>query len=219
MLGFFIIRGVMKNKATYQPFTWQDLGTEVIGVDEVGRGCLAGPVFAAAVILNSKIKEFPYTDSKKISEKQRKIWSEEIKLEHTWSIAFATVEEIDEINILNASLLAMKRAVLALNQPDSHVLVDGNQRIKDLSGYEQTTVVKGDLRATPIAAASIIAKVARDEHIKQMDGVYPGYEFAKHKGYATSLHREVIKAKGPSPIHRLSFKGVKEYVKCTRSSL
>ncbi|MCH2534863.1 MAG: ribonuclease HII [Bdellovibrionales bacterium] len=197
---------------TYEPFEWRNYKVPVIGVDEVGRGCLAGPVFAAAVMLDLDILEYPYTDSKKISEKQRNIWSDEIKNKFIWSVAFATVEEIDELNILNASLLAMNRAVVALNKPGSHVLVDGNQKIKNLEGYEQTTVVKGDLRASPIAAASIVAKVARDEHIKKMDEVYPGYEFSKHKGYATSLHKEVIKAKGPSPIHRLSFKGVKEFV-------
>ncbi len=204
---------------TFEAFKWHHYKVPVIGVDEVGRGCLAGPVFAAAVILDNKVQDYPYTDSKKISEKQRNLWSEEIKSKFIWSVAFATVEEIDKLNILNASLLAMNRAVMALNKPGSHVLVDGNQRIKNLEGYEQTTVVKGDLRASPIAAASIVAKVARDEHIKKMDEVYPGYEFSKHKGYATSLHKEVIKAKGPCPIHRLSFKGVKEYVKPTWSSL
>lgn len=204
---------------TFEPFLWRDISGTVIGVDEVGRGCLAGPVFAAAVILPPSVGHYPYTDSKKISEKQRNIWSEEIKANYIWSVAFATVEEIDEINILNASLLAMKRAVLALNHPGSHVLVDGNHKIKNLEGYQQTTVIKGDLRASPIAAASIVAKVARDEHIKKMDTVYPGYEFAKHKGYATSLHKEVIKDKGPSPIHRLSFKGVREFVKPSGPSL
>lgn len=212
MLGFFYLKASMK---TFDIFEWRNYKAPVIGVDEVGRGCLAGPVFAAAVILDKTVKDYPYTDSKKISEKQRNIWSEEIKNNFIWSVAFATVEEIDKLNILNASLLAMKRAVLALNKSGSHVLVDGNQLIKNLEGYEQTTVIKGDLRASPIAAASIVAKVARDEHIKKMDEVYPGYEFSKHKGYATSLHKEVIKAKGPSPIHRLSFKGVKEFVKPT----
>lgn len=202
-----------------EAYPWQEIKTTVIGVDEVGRGCLAGPVYAAAVILDSKTKKYLYTDSKKISEKQRKIWSDEIKANFQWAVAFASVEEIDEFNILNASLLAMKRAVLALHQPCAHVLVDGNQRIKNLEGYEQTPVVKGDLRASPIAAASIVAKVARDEFIGKMDEVYPGYEFAKHKGYATSLHREVIQAKGPCPIHRLSFKGVKEFINKSGISL
>lgn len=197
----------------WEKLDWQKFpGDPIIGVDEVGRGCLAGPVYACAVVLDTNVDFDSYTDSKAISEKRRKILSQHILAHHQVGIGFATVEEIDEINILNASLLAMKRAVQSLGFKSGHILVDGNIAIPGLENFEQTTIVKGDLRASPIAAASIVAKVTRDELIGEMENVYPGYQFYKHKGYATQLHRSVIAERGPCPLHRKTFKGVKEYL-------
>lgn len=175
----------------------------VIGVDEVGRGCLAGPVFAAAVILN---KDVSYPDSKSISAQKRTTLATEIMKQYQYAIATASVKEIDRINILQASLLAMKRAVLKLSVSKGHILVDGSFSIPDLSNsFKQTTIIKGDSRAAPIAAASIIAKVTRDEWICKQDQLYPQYGFASHKGYATQKHRDALKQYGSCPLHRQSF--------------
>ena len=195
-------------------FNWQGMSpSPVIGVDEVGRGCIAGPVYAAAIILNEEKDYSEYTDSKKISESRRKKLSDHIKLNHKWSLGIATVEEISELNILKASLLAMKRAILGLNINLGTVLVDGNQKIPNLgSDFIQKTIIKGDLLASPIAAASIVAKVARDEWMNQQVQLYPEYKFEKHKGYGTALHLSAIKTHGPCPIHRPTFAGVKEYL-------
>lgn len=191
------------------PFNWQKLTPQpVVGVDEVGRGCLAGPVYAAAVILSHDNNS--YTDSKLISEARREILSKEIKSLHQYSIGFATVSEINELNILHAALLAMRRAVEGLGVSVGHVIVDGNQKIPGLK-LPQTTVIKGDLRATPISAASIVAKVARDAFMKDLALELPEYGFDVHKGYATSIHREAIAKFGPTGMHRLKFAGVKEY--------
>ncbi|MBL7669648.1 MAG: ribonuclease HII [Bdellovibrionaceae bacterium] len=196
----------------------------IIGVDEVGRGCLAGNVYAAAVILDDKYIPTGLADSKALSAKRREVLSKQIWEHHQVGLGIATVEEIEELNILQASLLAMQRAVQALmgqaalvaNAADrggsGHVLVDGVFKIPDLKGFFQTTIIQGDSRAMPIAAASIVAKVARDQEMLRLDQVHPQYEFAKHKGYSTLLHKENIKKYGPCPLHRRTFAGVKEYV-------
>ncbi len=182
----------------------------VAGVDEAGRGPLAGSVVAAAVILNPTRPIEGLTDSKKLSEKKRIILEQEIKQKALcWSIAEASQLEIDEINILHASMLAMQRAVLTLDIKPQQVLVDGN-REPDLAEYDVQAIVKGDLTEPCISAASILAKQYRDKQMLEMDVVYPQYQFAKHKGYPTKLHRELLIEHGASPIHRRSFRPVKE---------
>lgn len=187
----------------------------VVGVDEVGRGCLAGPVYAAAVCLKSDEFSHLLTDSKLISEKRREELERMILSTHWVSIASASVEEIDEINILQASLLAMKRAVeqleILMGKATGHLLVDGNIKIPYLQ-RKQTTLIKGDLRCSPISAASIVAKVSRDRLMKELGAQYPGYGFETHKGYGSSVHRAAIALKGPLVIHRKSFSGVKEFL-------
>ncbi|MFM6929569.1 MAG: ribonuclease HII [Bdellovibrio sp.] len=193
---------------------WRKFGPEpVIGVDEVGRGCLAGPVYAAAVIFDSGELQNTVTDSKLLSEERREELALLIKEKHKVGIGYATVEEIDEINILQASLLAMKRAIENLGVTSGHVLVDGNQKIPNLVGFEQTTVVKGDLRVAPISAASIVAKVTRDNLMKELGVKFPVYGFKEHKGYSTPVHKKSIVEHGPCDHHRKSFAGVKEYVR------
>ncbi len=195
---------------------WQSFSPlPVVGVDEVGRGCLAGPVYAAAVCLKHDEDNSFFTDSKLLSEKRREELSPLISKNHWASLGFASVEEIDELNILQASLLAMKRAVLNLellmNLKIGHVLVDGNFKIPGLS-RAQTAIVKGDLRCAPISAASIIAKVARDQLMKKMGEQFPGYGFEKHKGYGCPSHKEAIAQQGPCLQHRKTFSGVKEFL-------
>lgn len=203
---------------TYESVDWRALakGT-IIGVDEVGRGCLAGPVYSAAVILQSDEACEGLTDSKLLSPMRRKEISTLILRHHLVGIGIATVEEIDELNILQASLLSMKRAVSALEVSSGLVLVDGNQKIPHLSVFKQQTFIKGDLRVAPISAASIVAKVARDEWMQQMAEDFPHYGFQDHKGYATQVHKEAIKRLGPCQWHRKSFRGVKEYIAGART--
>ncbi len=201
-----------KSKKIYEPFPWRGLKPQpVIGVDEVGRGCLAGPVYAAAVIIPDGYDTSGLTDSKKLSEKRREELAIKIHEGCLVSLGFATVEEIDKINILWASLLAMKRAVDGLKQGNAHVIVDGNKKIPKLD-LTQTTIVKGDFRAEPIAAASIVAKVYRDNLMKELAEKFPGYGLAGHKGYATVDHKEAISKLGPQDFHRKSFAGVREHV-------
>ena len=174
----------------------------VCGVDEAGRGPLAGPVFAAAVILPQNLMIDGLNDSKKLSEKKREILYDKIKnLALTYAVAFATEHEIDEINILNATFLAMKRAVAKLNLKPDIVLVDGNKS-PELEISTQT-IVKGDSLSASIAAASILAKVERDRLMKNLSKKYPEYNFEKHKGYGTNI--DLIKKYGPCEIHRKSF--------------
>lgn len=176
----------------------------ICGVDEAGRGPLAGPVFAAAVVLPPNLMIDGLNDSKKLSEKKREILYDEIKsLAVACNVAFATEREIDEINILNATFLAMKRAVAGLNLQPDVVLVDGN-RSPDLNVPTQT-IVKGDSLSASIAAASILAKVERDRLMKNLSKKYPEYNFEKHKGYGTKMHIDLIKKYGPCEIHRKSF--------------
>ncbi len=181
----------------------------IAGVDEVGRGPLAGPVVAAAVILDSQKPILGLADSKKLSQAKREALSEEIKRNAlAWSIARAEIEEIDQLNILQASLLAMKRAVETLNQFPQLALIDGN-KLPDLA-CPMEAIIKGDSKEACISAASIIAKVARDKEMVEMDQRYPGYGFAKHKGYPTKQHREAIQTLGITPIHRRSFAPVQK---------
>ena len=170
-----------KSEKNYDIIDWQKYGPgPVIGVDEVGRGCLAGDVYAAACILNPEAEWAHYTDSKKLTPKRREVLSEEILGSHKVIVAQASVKEIDQLNILKAALLAMKRAVEGLGVEQGVVLVDGTFKIPGLSDrFTQHTLVKGDLRAAPVAAASIVAKVKRDTDISDLDSVYPGYGFAK----------------------------------------
>jgi ribonuclease HII len=192
-------------------FPWQDCNPRpIIGVDEVGRGCLAGSVYACAVVIDESFDYSHYTDSKKLTPKKRAQRRVEILENHLCGIGFATVEEITKLNILQASLLAMYRAIKKLNLNAGHILVDGNQRILGLDKFSQTTVVKGDSRVPAIAAASIVAKVTRDLEITQLADVYPQYGFEKHKGYGTKIHKEALQQFGPTPIHRPTFAGVKE---------
>ncbi|MGN0621703.1 MAG: ribonuclease HII [Porcipelethomonas sp.] len=174
------------------------------GVDEAGRGPLAGDVYAAAVILDPGNPIEGLNDSKKLSEKKRELLYDEIvEKAADFCIAKATVAEIEEINILSAAMLAMKRAVEGLETKPSLVLADGN-KTPELS-CETKAVVKGDGLSASIAAASILAKVTRDRYMTAQAEKYPGYGFEKHKGYGTKLHREKILELGPCPIHRPSF--------------
>ena len=244
-----------------QPFNWQALLADhnngpynmVIGVDEVGRGALAGPVYAAAVALDPQRlnPKYKMVDSKSLSPAQREALARHIQQNHKVFVASASVGEITKLNILWASLLAMRRAVEGLvkaamaskhrqaaslkppmpsgtcpkqvskhRQGNKHaaiehlapalrpfVLVDGNYTIKNLS-YPQQALIKGDQRAEPIAAASIVAKVARDTFLCQLDKKHPGYGLAQHKGYATMAHKQALRHLGATPIHRQTFAGV-----------
>lgn len=182
----------------------------VAGVDEVGRGPLAGPVVAAAVIFDyRKPLIVGLTDSKKLSPKRREQLAGQIKQQALcYALGRAEVDEIDAINILQASLLAMKRAVESLSITPEFARVDGNQKPK--LHCEVETIVGGDLTVPEISAASIIAKVARDAEMCDLDVCYPGYQFSRHKGYPTAIHLRLLKEIGPCPIHRKSFRPVKE---------
>ena len=180
----------------------------VCGVDEAGRGPWAGPVCAGAVILNTRKVPKGLNDSKKLSAKQREELEFEIKAKAVaWGVGFASVEEIAEINILHATGRAMCRAVEAMAVTPVFALVDGNYRFPLPCPVK--TVVKGDGLSCSIAAASILAKVARDRLMAEMDGMYPGYGFAKHKGYRAPIHAEALLSLGPTPIHRMEWAPVK----------
>lgn len=176
----------------------------ICGVDEAGRGPLAGDVFAAAVVFAPDTVIEGINDSKKLTEKKReKLFDEIIEKALSYSIKRATVEEIEDVNILNAAMLAMKRAVESLDVIPDMVLVDGNKK-PDVD-FEIQTVVKGDGKSQSIAAASILAKVSRDRYMLEMAEKYPEYHFEKHKGYGTKLHYQMLDEFGESPIHRPSF--------------
>jgi len=180
----------------------------VCGVDEAGRGPWAGPVSAGAVILHPKKPIKGLDDSKKLSAKVREELEVEIKAKAlAWGVGFASVEEIAELNILHATGLAMRRAVEALATAPKYALVDGNYRFK--LPCEVKTVVGGDGKSKSIAAASILAKVARDRLMVEMDGLYPGYGFASHKGYNAPIHAEALRTLGPCEIHRMAWSPVK----------
>lgn len=176
----------------------------IAGVDEVGRGPLVGAVVTAAVILDPQKPIMGLTDSKKLSEKKRLVLAEEIKEKaRCWSLGRAEPEEIDSLNILHATMLAMQRAVEGLSITPDFVLVDGN-RLPNLSMPAQA-VVKGDALVQEISAASILAKVTRDLEMAELDKQFPEYGFAKHKGYPTALHFEKLSQYGATPFHRKSF--------------
>lgn len=194
-----------------EPFVSQVyFGNLLAGTDEAGRGPLAGEVVAAAVILDPQRPIAGLADSKKLSEKKREALFVEIKEKAlAYSVASASIDEIDNINILHASMLAMSRAVSSLSIAPEHVLVDGN-RIPPNLPCSAEAVVKGDARQAAISAASILAKVTRDRAIVEAAEIYPEYGFEKHKGYPTAQHLEAIRLHGITPIHRRSFGPVKK---------
>jgi len=182
----------------------------VVGVDEAGRGPLAGPVVAAAVVLPLDAVLKGLDDSKKLSPaKREELFPKIQKMAH--GVAVVNPEVIDEINILQAARLAMKQAVGKLSSNPDLLLIDGNQKID--SQIEQWAIVKGDAKSFSIAAASVLAKVTRDRIMEDYHRLYPQYEFARHKGYGTQLHRDLIAEHGPCPIHRRTFRGVAEYLR------
>lgn len=184
------------------------------GVDEVGRGPLAGPVIAAAVILDPQNPIIGLADSKKLSEKRRQLLAERIREQAlAWALGRAEVEEIDRINILQASLLAMQRAVEALPLKPRRVLVDGNQCPILAQEIEVTAIIKGDSSVPAISAASIIAKVARDKEMCTWALHYPAYGFEAHKGYPTQKHLYALQTFGITPLHRRSFTPVRACLK------
>lgn len=193
----------------YQSFKLIYPGDLYAGVDEVGRGPLAGPVVAAAVILDPNKPIEGLADSKKISEKKReRLYEEIVNSSLSFAIARASVEEIDELNILHASLLAMKRAIEALNPLAEFALIDGN-RCPELNIPSQS-VIKGDSKVACISAASILAKVTRDREMIALDKQYPGYGLAQHKGYPTKAHLDALSKNGINALYRRSFKPVRD---------
>ncbi len=176
----------------------------VCGVDEAGRGPLAGPVYAAAVILPEGYEHPVLNDSKKLTAaKREKVFDDIIRDAVAYSIAFADEKEIDEMNILRATFLAMKRAVDGLSQRPDLAIIDGN--LLPNTGVKETALVQGDAKCMSVAAASVLAKVSRDRAMLELDAKYPQYAFAKHKGYGTKLHYERIAQYGISDVHRRSF--------------
>lgn len=185
------------------PYLHEEL-TEA-GCDEAGRGCLAGPVYAAAVILPKDFRNELLNDSKKLTEHQRYLLREVIESRAlAWAVGIVTPQEIDEINILNASFLAMHRAVDQLSLQPEHLLIDGN-RFKKYRDIPHTTVVKGDGKYLSIAAASVLAKTYRDDCMESLHREYPGYDWNRNKGYPTRKHRAAIRELGSTPLHRMTF--------------
>ena len=176
----------------------------VAGVDEVGRGSLMGPVYAAAVILNKSIDKKVLKDSKKLAKSKRENLAKYIKKNSTWAIGKATVKEIETLNILHASLLAMKRAIIKLKKKPSLVLIDGN-KLPDIKNYKLNSVIKGDQKIPSISAASIIAKVTRDKMITVLGKKFKGYYWDKNYGYGTKQHLKAIKNLGITSHHRKTF--------------
>lgn len=177
----------------------------ICGVDEAGRGPLAGPVAIAAVILDENNPIDGLNDSKKLSEKKRELlYDEIINKAVAYNIVFSDKDEIDEINILNATLLGMKRAVEGLSITPDIAMIDGN-KTPEIDGVETVAIIKGDAKSASIAAASILAKVTRDRYMVELAKKYPQYQFEKHKGYGTKLHRELILEYGPCKEHRVTF--------------
>ena len=195
-----------ESKASHQGFK------NIAGIDEAGRGHLAGPVVAAAVIFPSKVNIPGLNDSKKLSaNKREELFPKIQEISVAFGLAVVDQKVIDKINILQAARLAMKQAVETLKITPGLLLIDGNQKID--STLNQWVIVKGDSRSLSIAAASVLAKVTRDRIMDDYHKLYPQYEFNRHKGYGTRLHRNLIQEHGPCPIHRSTFKGVSEYIK------
>jgi len=209
-----------QKNSTFNRKTLKDLPGPFIGIDEVGRGCLAGPVCAGVVILNDKFPVKHFLDSKVLTEEKREVLALEIRANHHWALGWASVEEVDEINILQATYLAMTRAVRSLeeklkdqlNIKTGTLLIDGRDRVSDLKDYKQLPIIKGDQHMRCISAASIIAKVARDQLMAELAKEFPVYGFEKHKGYATETHRTAIENFKPTIHHRKTFGGVKEHL-------
>ena len=194
-----------ESKASHQGFK------NIAGIDEAGRGPLAGPVVAAAVIFPSKVNIPDLNDSKKLSaNKREELFPKIQEISVAFGLAVVDQKVIDKINILQAARLAMKQAVETLKITPGLLLIDGNQKID--STLNQWAIVKGDSRSLSIAAASVLAKVTRDRIMDDYHKLYPQYEFNRHKGYGTKLHRNLIQEHGPCPIHRNTFKGVSEYI-------
>lgn len=184
---------------------YMNSGVVEAGCDEAGRGCLAGAVYAAAVVLPPDFRNDLLNDSKQLTEKQRYALRPVIEQEAVaWAVGIVTPEEIDRINILNASFLAMHRAIEQLKVTPQHLLIDGN-RFKPYPHIAHTCVVKGDGKYEAIAAASILAKTYRDDYMNELHEKYPMYDWKSNKGYPTKAHRAAIAQYGPSPYHRLSF--------------
>lgn len=194
----------------------QSLLQPIIGVDEVGRGCLAGPVYAAAVIFKSEKDVRTYFDSKTIQESEREKLASSVLRHHHAEIGIASVDEVDQINIREATFLAMRRAVEVLMEKNSlktaTLLIDGRDKIPNFEHCEQVTVVSGDAKVRVISAASLVAKVARDQFMTQLSEQVAHYGFDQHKGYATKFHRQQIQKHGPCQWHRKTFAGVKEFL-------
>lgn len=210
----------MLQKNKFNPKKVKELPGPLIGIDEVGRGCLAGPVCAGVVILNDKFPVKHFLDSKTLTEEKREALAKEIREHHHWALGWASVEEVDEINIRQATFLAMSRAVRTLeqkikgqlNMKTGTLLIDGRDRVSDLKDYQQLPIIKGDQHMRCISAASIIAKVARDQLMAELAKEFPVYGFEKHKGYATEVHRAAIESHKPTVHHRKTFGGVKEHL-------
>ena len=181
----------------------------IAGVDEVGRGSLVGPVYAAAVILKRSINTKLLKDSKSLSRSKRIVLFEYIKKNSVWAIGKASLKEIEQLNILNASLLAMKRAIKRLKKRPSHVLIDGN-KLPNIKNYRLKSIIKGDQKIPSISAASIIAKVTRDKMISDLGKKFEGYNWQKNSGYGTSQHLKAIKILGITKHHRKTFSPIKK---------
>ncbi len=176
----------------------------IAGVDEVGRGSLIGPVYAAAVVLNKNINKKKLKDSKKLSKKNREILEKYIKKNSSWSIGSASLIEIEKLNILNASLLAMKRAIIKLKKKPTLVLIDGN-KLPKMKNYKLKSIIKGDQKTSEISAASIIAKVSRDRLVTNLSKNFKKYNWSKNAGYGTKDHMVAIKKYGVTKLHRKTF--------------
>ena len=179
----------------------------IAGVDEVGRGSLIGPVYAAAVILNENIDKKEFRDSKKLNKNKREVLAKYIKKNSTWAVGSASLKEVDKINILNASLLAMKRAIKKLKTKPTLVLVDGN-KLPLIENYKLKSIIKGDQKISEISAASIIAKVSRDRLITNLSKKFKKYSWSKNAGYGTKDHIVAIKKYGVTKFHRKTFKPI-----------
>ncbi len=203
-----------EKKLLRQP--WKNLGPLVIGVDEVGRGCLAGPVVSCALVLSDDSLDDQLFDSKILRSDTREEIQNILQGKAIYSIGVATVQEIDSINILQATFLSMRRALDRLKNQialdSALILVDGNHQIPGIPFIRQKAVIQGDSVYAPISAASIVAKVYRDDLMRNLDKEYPQYHFGVHKGYGTQVHREAIQKWGPTLVHRKTFRGVKEFI-------